>query len=67
MVLCVALSYVLDERTVVGQKVGGYVDRLCVPNLTVLQTELLGTQSRQEAQLRPDAEVRYNYVQGLVK
>ena len=38
-----------------------------MPNLTIFQAVLLRAQCGEEAQLRPDAEVRDNDVKGLVK
>lgn len=67
VVLSVALRDVLDQGAVVRQKVRRDVDSLRVPNLAVLQAVLLGVESGQEAQLRPDAEVRDDDVEGLVE
>ena len=67
MVLRIALSDVLDKGTIVWQKVRCDMDSLRVPNFAVLQTVLLRAQRCQEAQLRPDAEVRDNDIKRLVQ
>ena len=56
--LRVALRDVLNERTVIGQKVRGNMYGLCVPNLAVFEAVLRRVQHREEAQLCADAEVR---------
>jgi hypothetical protein len=55
--LRVALRDVLNERTVIGQKVRGNMNGLCVPNFAVFEAVLRRVQHREEAQLCADAEV----------
>ena len=65
--LSIALRDVLDEGTVVGHEVAGDVDGLRVPDLAVLEVVLLRVQRGQESQLRADAEVRNDHIEGLVE
>ena len=67
VVFCVTLRDVLDQRAVIREEIGSDVDRLGVPNLTILQTVLLGIERSQEAELSPDAEVGDDDVERLVQ
>ena len=42
MVFCVTLRNMLNEWAVIREEIGSDMDRLGVPNLTILQTVLLG-------------------------
>ena len=62
VVLRVALSDVLYEWAVIREEVGCDMDGLGVPNLAVLQAELLGVERREESKFSTDAEVGDNDV-----
>jgi len=57
----------LDQWTVIRKEVRGDMNRLCMPDLTVLQAVFLGVDRCQEAKLRADAEVRYDDVKRLIE
>ena len=67
MVLGIALRNMDNQGTVVGQELGGDVNGLGMPDLTVFEAVLLLVESGQEAQLRSNAEVRHYHVEGLVQ
>ena len=57
----------LNEWTVIREEIGSDMDRLGVPNLTILQTVLLGIERGQEAKLSANAEVGNNDVECFVQ
>ena len=67
MVFCVTLRDMLNEWTVIREEIGSDMDRLGVPNLTILQTVLLGIERGQEAELGPNTEVGNDDIERLVQ
>ena len=57
MMFCVALSDVLNQRTIVWEEIRGDVDCLCMPDLAVFETVFLWAEGREESELRSDTKV----------
>jgi hypothetical protein len=57
----------LDEWAISRKEKACNMDCLCMPKLTIFNREFLRVQNRQKAQLRPNTEIRHNYVQSLIE